>query len=110
LADWKPNFLAEAEDDLNSLNGTARKQVVKAITKVAQNPLPQSEGGYGKPLGNKNGNNLTGCNKIKLLDLGLRVVYKLVRAENKMTVIVISARADNKVYEEAEKRIKKYGL
>lgn len=81
--------------------------VVKAIDKVSANPLPQAEGGYGKPLGNHNKANLTGYMKIKLKDLGLRVVYGLVRENNVMKIIVISVRADEEVYLEAASRIRK---
>jgi len=67
-------------------------------------PLPKSEGGYGKPLGNKNGNDPTGYLKIKLLAAGIRVVYKLVRTETQMLIIVIGMRSDEEVYETAQKR------
>lgn len=56
-----------------------------------ENPLPVSEGGYGKPLENKNGNNLSGFLKIKLKSDGIRVVYKLVEIEEQMLVVVIGA-------------------
>ena len=80
--------------------------MLKGILKVAQNPRPQSEGGYGKPLGNKGGNDLTGLLKIKYRDIGIRVVYKLVEDEltHEMFILVISARADNEVYDIAGKR------
>jgi mRNA interferase RelE/StbE len=68
-----------------------------------------NEGGYGKPLGNKGGTDLTGFLKIKLRGSGLRVVYKLVRTESEMLIVVVGARADDEVYETAEQRVKKYG-
>ena len=64
--------------DLKNLDQSQRYQVVKAIDKVSENPLPDSEGGYGKPLGSKSGKNLTGYLKIKLRKLGMRVVYLVV--------------------------------
>ena len=51
---WEVEYLPEAESDLKSLDGSQRILVLKAIKKVKQNPLPVYEGGYGKPLGNKN--------------------------------------------------------
>ena len=87
------------------LEGSQRKQVLKAIQKVSQNPLPDYEGGYGKPLGNKSGNNLSGYYKIKLLKLGIRVVYTIIRDKETMRVIVISIRNDGEVYEIAADRI-----
>lgn len=55
------------------------KQVLAGIKKVSQNPHPQSEGGYGKALGNQNGTELTGFFKIKYRGIGIRVVYTIVR-------------------------------
>lgn len=84
--------------------------VVKVIVKVLQNPLPVTEGGYRKPLGNKQGNDLAGFLKIKLRDAGIRVVYKLIRTETEMLVVVIGVRADDEVYETAQHRAKKNHL
>lgn len=107
---WNLEFLPEAVKDLKNLGGNQRVLVLKAIKKVQKNPLPDYEGGYGKPLGNKKGSNLTGFLKIKLRDAGIRVVYKLIRTETQMLIIVIGARADDEVYEIADKRIKKNEL
>ena len=82
--------------------------MLKGISKVAQNPLPTDEGGYGRPLGNKQGINLSGLLKIKLLKLGIRIVYDLKRDEKGMRIIIIGVRADYDVYELAEKRIQKF--
>ncbi len=101
---WKVEYLREALEDIKQLDQGQRLQVVKAINKVAANPLPQTEGGYGRPLGKKGVTNLTGYCKIKLLKLGIRVVYQLVRENNSMRIIVVSARADDKVYLIAKKR------
>ena len=54
---WKLVYLPEAEKDFKELSGNERIVVAKALEKVLENPLPVSEGGYGKPLGNKRGNN-----------------------------------------------------
>ena len=72
---------------------------------MSANPLPASEGGYGKPLGNKGGNNLTTLLKIKLRGPGIRVVYELVRTETSMLIVVVGAREDDEVYEIASKRV-----
>jgi len=107
---WKVEYLPEAVKDLKNLGGNQRIQVLKSIKKVQTNPLPVNEGGYGKPLGNKNGSNLSGFLKIKLRDAGIRVVYRIVRTETQMLVIVIGARADDEVYDIAGRRIEKYDL
>lgn len=107
---WGIEFLEEAEKDMKKLDHSAQVQVLKGIRKVSQNPLPVEEGGYGKPLGNKIGINLTNLMKIKFRDIGIRVVYKIERIEGIMKIIVISARTDEQVYKEAAKRREKYDL
>lgn len=107
---WSVEFLEEAKKDLKRLDRGVQTQVVKGIKKVAQNPFSIHEGGYGKPLGNKNNTDLTGLFKIKYRDLGIRVVYRLEYTETMMKIIVISARTDEQVYKEALKRREKYGI
>ena len=102
---WKIEYLNEVQRDLENLDKPVKLQVLKAIVKVSENPLPQSEGGYGKALGNHQSSRLSGYFKIKLLKLGIRVVYGLVRNSDIMKVIVVSVRDDDAVYKMAEKRI-----
>ena len=61
-APWRVKFRAEAQKDLGALDNSQQAEVLKALKKVSLNPLPQSEGGYGKPL--RGG--LAGLMKIKL--------------------------------------------
>ena len=91
---WSIEFLEEAEKDMKKLD----------------HPLSVREGGYGKPLGNKSGTNLTNLMKIKFRDLGIRVVYKVERVGKVMKIIVVSARTDEQVYNEAAKRRDRYDL
>ena len=107
---WSIEFLDEAKKDLKKLDNSVQLQVLKGIRKVAQNPLPVQEGGYGKPLGNKTGTNLTNLLKIKFRDLGIRVVYKTMRVDGIMKIIVISARSDEQVYKEAGRRREKHDI
>lgn len=107
---WSIEFLEEAKRDLKKLDHSVQVQVLKGIRKVSKNPLPVQEGGYGKPLGNKTGVNLTNLLKIKFRDLGIRVVYKTIQVDNVMKIIVVSARTDEQVYREAGKRRGKYQL
>lgn len=103
---WTVEFLPEARKDIKSLDKSQWVLIQKALKKVSQNPLPVTEGGYGKPLSGS----LAGCYKIKLRTAGLRTVYKLQRTETSMLVIVVDVRADEEVYELAEKRVQKYRL
>ena len=105
---WELSFLPEAREDLRALDGSQRIRVVKAIAKVQSNPLPSSEGGYGKPLGNKRLSQLSGL--VKLKSDGIRIVYKLERIEHAMRIVVIGVRSDDAVYREAQKRRESHGL
>ena len=107
---WKLEYLPEAQADLDALDNPIRQPVIKGIKKVQQNPVSKEEGGYGTPLGNKEDNNLTGLYKIKFLKYGIRVVYKLEHQEGIMKIIIISARAENRVYDDAGSRRDKYDL
>ena len=101
---WKIEYIKEAQRDLQKLDPYNRRLILKAIEKTAERPLPPPDG-IGKPLGSHTAANLSGYYKIKLRDLGYRVVYGLVREGNTMKVIVISIRDDEAVYREAERRI-----
>ncbi|WP_409969334.1 type II toxin-antitoxin system RelE/ParE family toxin [Bengtsoniella intestinalis] len=105
MSQWHITYLPEAERDFSGLDRTQQLQVMKAIEKVSRNPLPTTKGGLGKPLGSHSGNNLTGYLKIKLLRLGLRVVYRLIQEGDEMNIIVISVRDDETVYHIAKNRI-----
>ena len=104
---WRVEYTHEAQNDLDGLDNSRRILVFKAIRKVSVNPLPASEGGYGKPLGNRKSSRLAGYFKIKLNRIGIRVVYGLVRSGSIMRVIVVSVRSDETVYKIAQKRIEK---
>lgn len=107
---WEVRYLPEALDDLQALDGSQRILVKKAIEKVRTNPLLDTEGGYGKQLGNRDNMQLAGFLKVKLRGAGLRIVYQLIREEDHMVLIVIGARKDNEVYQIAHKRIQDHNL
>jgi len=105
---WQIRITEEAKKDYKKLEGSIRKQVLAGIIKVSEAPLP-SPNGYGKPLGNKRGNNLTGFFKIKYRGIGIRVVYTLAVDKLIMNIVVISLRDDNYCYDLAAKLYDKYG-
>ena len=105
---WNIRITDEAKKDFSKLEGNIRKQVLAGIIKVSKAPLP-SPNGYGKPLGNKKGNNLTGFFKIKYRGIGIRVVYTLVIDKAIMNIMVISQRDDNYCYDLSAKLYDKYG-
>lgn len=107
---WSLSFIDEADKDYQSLDGGQRILVDKALEKVKQNPLTQREGGYGKELANRTWANLAGLLKIKLKASGIRIVYKLIKTETSMIIVVIGMREDEEVYRIAKKRKEKYDL
>ena len=102
---WKIEYTKEAFNDLKALDNTQQIQVIKAIKKVSENPLPKTEGGYGKPLGNHISSKLAGYMKIKLVRLGIRIVYAIIRKDYVMRIIIISVRDEESVYKIADKRV-----
>ena len=48
---WEIYFPECVKEDIASLSAPVRVRTLKMIERVATNPLPQSRGGYGKPLG-----------------------------------------------------------
>ena len=95
---WAIEYHELARKDFHELDNIQRRQVLRAIEKVAQNPMPNYEGGYGKPLGNFATAQLVGYYKIELRQSGLRVVYGIVREQEIMKVLGISIRDDEMVY------------
>lgn len=101
---WEVRFTKAARRDIDKLGEPRRSHVQTALKKVSQNPLPASEGGYGKPLGSHAKGNLTGLLKVKLRGDGIRIVYRLERRDETMVVIVVGVRDDDEVYQLALKR------
>lgn len=105
---WNIRISDEAKKDFEKIEGSIRKQILAGIIKVSKAPLPSPDG-YGKPLGNRNGNNLTGFFKIKYRGIGIRVVYTLVLDKMMMNIVVISSRDDNYCYDLTAHLYDKYG-
>ena len=103
---WKLIFPDIVKEDFAALVVPVRAQVLKMINRVAANPLPQSRGGYGKPLGG----NLSGLFKIKLRRAGVRVVYALREIDGEMVVVIVGMREENTVYALAARRRVNLGL
>jgi mRNA interferase RelE/StbE len=103
---WNLLWSIEATKDLKRLSKSVRVQVILAVQRVAENPLPRNEGGYGKPLGKnaRSKTNLTGLCKVKLRQAGVCVVYKLIRTETTMEVVVVGLRSNEEVYMLAQLR------
>ena len=103
---WGIHFLPEARKDMHKLEGNQARIVANALERVSDNPLPRNEGGYGIPLGMKGNINLTGFMEIKMRGADLRVIYKLIRTEKEMQIVIIGVHEDDRVYKQAQERIK----
>lgn len=104
MSGYEVAFYPDTLKDLKRLDGSQRKHVFKAIERIRTNPLPQNEGGFSKPLGNKAGTDLTGFMKIKLRGSGIRIVYRLIKIKGKMAIVVVGAREDMEAYRTAQRR------
>ena len=107
---WNIVYLKEAEKDLEKLDNSQRIIILKAIKKVSKNPLPNYQGGYGKPLGNYGDNKLSGYFKIKLKKHGIRAIYRIIEDDKIMKIVVISVRDNSLVYKVAEERVNEDSL
>jgi mRNA interferase RelE/StbE len=103
---WIVAYSSDAFDDLHHLSHSQQIMVLKAIRKVSVNPLPQNEGGYGKPLGIYSTTQLSEYLKIKLRKPGIRIVYRLINTKKEMRIVIISVRENEKVYFLLQERIK----
>ncbi len=86
------------EEDLRQLNNSIRIEVFKKLEKVKNSPE------LGKPLGNKNGLNLTGLKKVYVAKKQVRIVYEIIDNILIVKIIAIGRREDMEVYKQAEQR------
>jgi mRNA interferase RelE/StbE len=87
------------EEDLKQLNNSVRLEVFKKIKKIQQSPQ------IGKPLGNKNGMNLTGLKKVYVAKKQVRIVYEIVNEVLIVHIIAIGKREDMEVYKQSKQRL-----
>jgi len=97
VPNWKVELIAEAHADFKRLDGSVKKQVLKQLVKLEQNPR------YGNPLGNKAGINLEGYFKLYADKKRIRIIYTAI--DQMIKIIAIDKREDIEVYRIALKRI-----
>ena len=91
----------DARDDIRDLDGSARKQVLKALKKLEDSPDQLVF-----PLGNNPKGNLTGLRKLVIGGRDYRAVYRVESGGEVVVIIVVLKRADQEVYELAVARLK----
>ncbi|MGC5166463.1 type II toxin-antitoxin system RelE family toxin [Luteimicrobium sp. DT211] len=96
-------LLPEARDDLEDLDGAARKIILKGLLKLRAEPAQR-----GAPLGSRGSGNLTGLRKLVVGNRDYRIVYDVQDDGTIVVVWVIARRADDEVYRLAVARLGAY--
>jgi mRNA interferase RelE/StbE len=86
------------EEDLRQLNNSVRIEVFKKLQKIQHSPE------IGKPLGNKNGMNLSSLKKVYVAKKQVRIVYEIIENILMVHIITIGKREAMEVYKQAEQR------
>ena len=91
---YKLDFLEEALKEWKKLNPTIQQQFRKKLAKVLDNPkIPKNKlSGHARRY------------KIKLRNIGYRLVYEVIDDEIVVIVIAVGKRENNSVYDDANKR------
>ncbi len=91
-------FHPEVREDIAKLYGSVKSRLKKMIKKIKRAPE------LGKPLGNKNDMDLSGCLKIYFYNKKYRVVFEILD-EEKIIIWSIGKREAEVVYMNAYRRI-----
>lgn len=83
-----------------TLDGHLRKLVAKQLLKIETQPL------LGKPLGNKQGFDLTGYRKLYVDSKRVRIIYTITEKTVTISIIAIGKRNKMRVYKNAFDRKK----
>ena len=98
---FKVEFIPEAAKDFAKLDGAVKKEAAKKIDALAENPF------LGKPLGSRQGIDLTGFYKLYIARKNYRIVYRLVGgAIEVIEIIGIGKRDKEEIYRIVAARIK----
>ncbi|MGZ5208818.1 MAG: type II toxin-antitoxin system RelE family toxin [Sulfuricurvum sp.] len=93
-------FHPEAEKEFLELDYGVKTRVAKQLLKIASHPE------LGESLGNKNGIDLSGFQKMYAEKKRIRIVYEVIEDEILIRIIAIGQRDDMAVYKTALKRLR----
>jgi len=99
MSDYRILFHPEARKELDKLDGSVRKVVLKQLLKLQENPA------LGEKLGNKAGFDLTGYRKMYAYKKKIRLVYRIHEGKLLIFIIAVGKREDLSVYREAFDRL-----
>ena len=90
---FKVELHPKAVRDFDALDGSIRKEIVKKIDALSENPF------LGKPLGNKLGMDLTGFFKLYAARKKYRIVYRILKGRLEVIEIIgIGKREKAEIY------------
>ena len=94
---YVPRFTDFSKADYDGLDGSQKKQILKALTKIEEKGM-----NAGQPLHGR----LWDCRKLKHKKLGLRMVFRQsVEGIELVEIVVIGRRENDEVYETALERL-----
>ncbi len=93
---YKLSFLPQALSEWKKLDSTIQQQFKEKLRERLENPEVPKDKLHG---------DLASCYKIKLRQVGYRLVYQVNRNEVSILVITVGRRDDSKVYRMAKKRL-----
>jgi len=98
---YKVEFLPEAAQEFEALDGSLKKIAAKQIDKLAEKPE------LGEALGKRMGIDLTGYRKIYFGKKAFRIVYEIQRQKLLILIIGIGKRERAEIYKEVARRLKR---
>ncbi len=96
---YKVEFLYEAAEEFEALDGSLKKIAAKQIDKLAERPE------LGEPLGRRMGIDLTGYRKMYFGKKAYRIVYEIQRQKLLILIIGIGKRERAEIYKEVARRL-----
>lgn len=96
---YKIEFLPDAAQEFEALDGSLKKIAAKQIEKLAERPE------LGEPLGKRMGIDLTGYRKIYFGKKAYRIVYEIQRQKLVVLIIGIGKRERAEIYREVAHRL-----
>ena len=100
---YKVEFLPEAAQEFEALDGSLKKIAAKQIDKLAEKPE------LGEALGKRMGIDLTGYRKIYFGKKAFRIVYEIQRQKLSILIIGIGKRERAEIYKELARRLGRLG-
>ena len=96
---YKIIFHPKLKHDLKEFSHSQNRLILKQFNKIQKSPE------LGQALGNKNGYDLSGCQKMYVDKKQIRIVYKVIKDEIIIEFIAVGKREDMQVYEKASQRL-----